>query len=59
MRGNSMHENREVPGTSVTNPVADRSGKACGRKPDMYVSGKSDIGIVPRNAANNTQTESR
>ena len=55
MCGSSMHENREIPTTSGSEKnalLADRSGKACGLKPDMYVVGKSDIGIVPVNAGN-------
>ena len=55
MCGSSMHENREIPSTSGGEKNAlpsDRSGKACGLKPDMYVGGKSDIGIVPVNAGN-------
>ena len=55
MCGNSMHENREIPSTSGSEEIAllsDRSGKACGLNPDMYVDGKSDIGIVPVNAGN-------
>lgn len=55
MRGCSMHENREIPavpvGVSRTLP-AGRSGKAGGRNPDADAAGKSDTGIVPRNAGN-------
>jgi RNA-directed DNA polymerase len=29
-----------------------RSGKACGRNPDMHAAGKSDIGVVPENVPN-------
>ena len=55
MYGSSMHENRDIPSTSGSEEIvlqSDRSGKACGLKPDMYVDGKSDIGIVPVNAGN-------
>ncbi len=55
MYGSSMHENREIPSTFGSAKIAlqsDRSGKACGLKPDVYVDGKSDIGIVPVNAGN-------
>ncbi len=55
MYGSSMHENREIPSTSSGEEIAlssDRSGKACGHNPDVYVDGKSHIGIVPVNAGN-------
>jgi len=55
MYGSSMHENREIPATSCGEEIAlssDRSGKACGHNPDVYVDGKSHIGIVPVNAWN-------
>jgi len=55
MCGNSMRENRDIPETSAAYPAADRSGKASGRTPDTHVFGKSDIGIVPTNAANKTK----
>ena len=29
-----------------------RSGKACGRNPDVYAAGESDIGVVPGNVPN-------
>ncbi len=51
----SLHENREIPavsGGAARKRPSGRSGKACGRKPDVYVAGKSDIGIVPVNAGN-------
>ena len=47
MRGHSMRGNRETPEPSPPEDRTDRSGKACGRKPDMYGSGESHIGIVP------------
>ena len=66
MRGSSMDENREIPAAPVDRPgpgtagvpwpegrpVAGRSGKACGHKPDMYAAGKSDTSVVPVNAGN-------
>jgi len=33
--------------------LSERSGKACGHKPDMYVMEKSDIGVVPKKEPNN------
>jgi hypothetical protein len=33
--------------------VSERSGKACGHKPDVYAMEKSDIGIVPKKEPNN------
>ena len=50
-RGHLMHGNRDI---QMTPPgsTGGRSGKACGLKPDMNVIGKSDIGIVPKKAAN-------
>jgi len=53
MRGNSMHENREIPVAPSAWWTEGRSGKACGRNPDMHAVGKSDIGIVPGNVPNN------
>lgn len=32
--------------------LADRSGKARGRNPDMHAAEKSDIGIVPKKVPN-------
>jgi len=53
MRGHSMRGNRETPETSSPGKDrADRSGKVCGHKPDMYVSGESHIGIVPKKESN-------
>src|SRR4030042_4985869 len=59
MRGSSMHENREIPAAPVVRlcrPVAGRSEKACGHKPDMYAAGKSDTSVVPVNAGNKAGT---
>jgi RNA-directed DNA polymerase len=47
MRGRSMHENREIPAAPDGRRPSGRSGKACGRTPDMYAAGRSDIGIAP------------
>jgi hypothetical protein len=55
MRGHSMIENREIPSASGPSPRKgrpDRSGKVCGRTPDMYAGGKSDTSVVPQNAGN-------
>jgi len=52
MRGHSTHENREIPVVCVVSQAARRSGKACGRKPAMNATGKSDIGIVPMRTSN-------
>ena len=55
MRGSSMHENREIPSAPVgrsRKPPLGRSGKACGRKPDMHAGGKSHISILPRIVGN-------
>ena len=51
-RGHLMRGNRDI---QTTPPVGTggRSGKAGGHKPGMHVVGKSDIGIVPKKAANN------
>ena len=45
MRGHSMLENREI---SIVSGYffPERSGKACGHKPDVYAVEKSDIGAV-------------
>ncbi len=32
--------------------MSERSGKACGHKPDMYAMEKSDIGVVPKKESN-------
>ena len=54
MRGRSMFENREISVASAKGSrPADRSGKVCGRTPDMYADEKSDIVIVPKKAPNN------
>jgi len=33
--------------------LSERSGKACGRKPDMHAMEKSDIGVLPKKEPNN------
>jgi len=45
MRGHSMFENREI---SIVSGrfLPERSGKACGHKPDVNAMEKSDIGVV-------------
>ncbi len=32
--------------------MSERSGKACGHKPGMYATEKSDIGVVPKKEPN-------
>lgn len=54
MRRHSMIENRETSEASAGGCTAGRSGKACGRNPDMHVSKESDIGIVPKKGPNKT-----
>ena len=52
MRGHSMLENREI---SIASGrfLPERSGKACGHKPDVNAKEKSDIGVVPKKEPNN------
>ena len=54
MRESSMPENREIPAAPAggRKPWKGRSGKACGRNPDMHAAGKSDRPIVPRKLPN-------
>ncbi len=33
--------------------MSERSGKACGHKPDMHAVEKSDIGVLPKKGPNN------
>ena len=47
MRGRSVHGNREIPAVPEGRRPSGRSGKVCGRTPDAYAAGTSDIGIVP------------
>lgn len=35
--------------------LSERSGRACGHKPDMYVMEKSDIGVVPKKEPNKVE----
>jgi RNA-directed DNA polymerase len=53
--GRSMHENREIPVVPKGRRVPGRSGKTCGRNPDVDATGKSDTGIVPMNAPNKSR----
>jgi RNA-directed DNA polymerase len=46
MYASSLYGNREIPGVTGCYPRSARSGKAKGRAPDMYASGKSDGGII-------------
>jgi len=46
MRGNSMRENREIPGMPVKDRETGRLGKATNHKPSTNVLGKSDGRIV-------------
>ena len=54
MRESSMPENRDIPVAPAAGrkPWKGRSGKACGRNPDVYAAGKSDRPIVPRKLPN-------
>ncbi len=52
MYANSLDGNREIPGVTSCNLQLARSGKAKGRTPDMYATGKSDGGIVPMKRTN-------
>lgn len=55
MRGHSMFENREI---SIASGrfLPERSGRACGHKPDVNTMEKSDIGILPKKEPNNAET---
>ncbi len=52
MYANSLYGNRDIPGVTGCNPQSARSGKAKGRAPDMYASGKSDGGILSMKRTN-------
>ncbi len=52
MYANSLYGNRDIPGVTGCNPQSVRSGKAKGRTPDMYASGKSDGGILSMKRTN-------
>src|SRR5665647_306267 len=53
MHANSLHGNRDIPGTTDCNPQSARSKKVYDRNLDMHVNGKSDEGIVSMKRANN------
>ena len=55
MRGNSMRENREIPGPPAADGPAGRAGKVEDRKPAMNGPGKSDSSIVPTKSPNKAQ----
>ena len=60
MYANSLYGNREIPGVTGCYPQSARSGKAKGRTPDMYASGKSDGGILSMKRTNKgTQSRQR
>ena len=48
-----MFENREISEASEGKPQ-ERLGKVCGRKPNVYVTEKSDTNIVPEKEPNKT-----
>ena len=50
--GNFSHGSRETPVTSTSSMDVDRSEKARGHNPDMYVIGESDSPIIPQKQAN-------
>ena len=52
-----MLENREI---SIVSGrlLPERSGKACGHKPDVYATEKSDIGVVPKKEPNKVESDS-
>src|SRR6266404_1053283 len=52
MRGSSMRENREAPGTPSTVGGEGRSEKVASPTSDMHVSGESDDLVVPTKRAN-------
>jgi hypothetical protein len=58
MRGHSMLENREI-SIASGRYLPERSGKACGHKPDVNAMEKSDIGVVPKKEPNNAQWRRR
>src|SRR6516164_7837439 len=53
MRGNSVRENRETPGTPAADGGAGRPEKASSLTSGMHVPGESDDLIVPTKRANN------
>ena len=52
MVGNFPSGSREIPEVSTSPMEVDRSGKARGHNPDVYVSGKSDKLVVPEKLTN-------
>ena len=57
MHGNSLHGNRESLEMSFNENIEERSGKANGHTPDMYVSRQSDSPIVPKKQPNKAGTQ--
>jgi len=53
-----MFENREISIASVRF-FPERSGKACGYKPDVNTMEKSDIGVVPEKEPNKAERRRR
>ncbi len=58
MRGHSMRENREIPGSLGGEGPPGRIGKADGRTPMMHEPGKSDRSVVPSKLPNNVDRQS-
>ena len=52
-----MFENREI-SIASGGIIPERSGKACGRKPDVNAMEKSDIGVVPKKEPNKVESDS-
>jgi hypothetical protein len=50
-----MFENREICVACGRGNLPERSGRACGRKPDMYAKEKSDTGVVPKKGPNKVE----
>ena len=53
MRRSSLHRNWEISSVPAAQLAAGGSGKARGRKPDIYAGEKSDACVVPMNDPNN------
>lgn len=47
-----VREPGDLSSTRWQNKLAGRSGKACGRDPDVYAAEKSDTGVVPKKVPN-------
>jgi hypothetical protein len=56
MRGNFMHENREIPRVPAVEGWAGRPVKATSRTTGMHARGKSDKSIVPMKPPNNGES---